>query len=245
MRTLLVLGIAIGMSGCKKYTNYSTLIKVLNDASGDILYLAHKDGDTYPLGVLSMGAMVGTPGDTFTYVMYWDDDYDEDLSPRTTDLFIFRAEYTGGIGYGYTSTAATDGFRLLPSRVYFWDGTSNKVEDTGERTEKIEKSGCGALPGTYTLQTVNGNILPYSEAGSTAQITGGSITFNSGNTWTNTLYVFNTATGQNVGPVVRSGTYTCTGSSGSTTNQDGITGPFSFDGGTVTLTTGSTVLVYR
>lgn len=134
---------------------------------------------------------------------------------------------------------------MLPSRVYYWDGQSDKLEDTGERTEKIEKSGCSALPGTYTLKTVNGYSLPYREAGSTAEINPGSyMTFFSNGTWESTLYYTNTATNID-GTTNRNGSYTCSNSSGTHTNSSGVSGSFTFENGEVRVVSGSTIMIYK
>ena len=150
--------------------------------------------------------------------------------------------------------------KMTPGVVYEWDFSINELIATEERTSKIESrpgapqggndgGGCGSLVKTWTLKSINGNPLPYKQYDDGANSltwTSGTMTFTSSDTWSSRLVSRQVANGStNDVNTDRSGTYTCSGGSGSLSNASGNAGTFSVSGGVLTVIDGSFVLTYK
>lgn len=246
---------SLSFSSCKKYKNYPTIIRVINDFSGETIYIGSKHEDKYKLGeTKTLGYLFGSSNEDYEkdYTIDWSDDYYQDLKPRTNKMYVYRVSTSTLINTQsiYFTEVGSESFKLKPGRVYLYDANNNEIIDTGERTDKYEKpglfsgSGCGSLSGTYSLKRVNGNSLPYTESGSTAKITSGKVTFSSDDTWSSELNYTNMSNGES-GETLRNGTYDCDGGSGSLMNSGQVGGSYSKSGGVVTVMSGQTSMEYE
>lgn len=244
-------------SSCYKYENYYNEIQVITDGSSRKLVLGHEGADdlaTYGFGGFypSIVYTSGSKGDTLNAEIDWSDSYYEWLNPRSEDLYFFHFFN----GQFVTETErVSDGFRLKPGIKYIFDLNTGEVINTRERSEKINTgggislSGCNGLVKTWTLQSVNGNALPYKEyddGSNSLSWTRGTMTFTSSDTWSSSITSKQVRSGSSEDVVTdRSGSYSCSGGSGTHTNASGSGGSFSLSGGTLTVTSGSYTLSYK
>lgn len=114
---------------------------------------------------------------------------------------------------------------MKPGRVYEWDFESNELIETSERTERItdrpernrgtgssddQSFSCGDELGTWTLERMNGQALPYRLKDGISDVTEGWIRYNSDKTWSGENRVEGYVDGQLVVKKNSStGVYTC------------------------------------
>lgn len=238
----------ICFSSCRKYDNYPSTFIIINDFSGEGLFLGHEDEDTYRIGESPViGYLFGGRDDDTTSITFdWDDDGFEALNPRFNNLRVFR--YTSRNGFYYATGVRSAPFKVRPGRVYQIDAETMEVIDTGERNERHPReglfggSGCGALKGTHRLVRVNGKSLPYTEAGSPVRVNSGSIVLTA-DTWESEINTYDTNSEQTT-IVERNGTYDCDDGSGTMIGSGG-TSTYTFEEGTLTIYDGNYTMEYK
>ena len=257
---LLLSNTALLLSSCfRLYDNYLTKIVVISDGSNrDIRLSATEPSGAYFVeGTTRLSA---PKGDSITILIDWGDSPWEYMSPRTDDFYFWEVTKVN-MGWGYVGPDLYEGskisesFKVKPGIIYDWDANTGEITNTGERSERINtgggifSSGCGSLVKTWTLKSINGNPLPYKQYDDGANSltwTSGTMTFTSSDTWSSRLVSRQVANGStNDVNTDRSGTYTCSGGSGSLSNASGNAGTFSVSGGVLTVIDGSFVLTYQ
>lgn len=247
LKFIFVAVILLGINNsCKKFKNYDTIIRVISDGSDDRIFVGLEGEDSFDFYTMEdLGYIDAAAGDTMEFFINWSEDYYQEIKRRTKKKIIYRI--TSFSSTPYPAEAATEEFKLKPSRIYLWDAKGREVIDTGEKTEKKPNGGskvssCSDLAGNYTVVSINGSSLPYSEPGNSAQVTSGSISFTSDGKWSSTLNFNNNGDKTTTN---RSGTYDCSGSSGTLSNTSGVAGTFSISDGSISVVTGSTTVTYE
>lgn len=257
----LLMGWCLLLSNCAQHNQYYTEIKYVVPAKPEYptrveLQMGSTEASDYLPDTFqkrTLGSYIADNvivGDTMTFQIDWDGDFSV-FDPDVDRFNIYLFAKNGNTGKSYRITK-TDRFNIKPGRIYLFDpSSSNEVNYTGEKSERIDGgggglfgNGCDALQKRWTLTKVNGVDLPwkeYDDGTNYLEWQSGSITFDQTG-WSSRI-----TTRQKIGTDVnlldtdRNGSYECeTGSGTFTSSNGGSAGSFSVNGGILKTTSGGT-----
>ncbi|MFY0672291.1 MAG: hypothetical protein JXQ87_02735 [Bacteroidia bacterium] len=257
----LLVSLCFTLSNCAQHNQYYTIIKYVVPSKPEYpnrveLQLGTTEADVYLPDTFqkrTIGSYIADNaviGDTITFQIDWDSDFSV-FNPDFDwfNIYLFAKNSSTGKSYRVTKT---ERFNIKPGRIYIFDPlSSNEVEYTGSKSERIDGgggglfgNGCDALQKRWTLTHVNGQKLPwkeYDDGTNYLEWKSGNISFD-GTNWSSRI-----TTQQKIGSdrdvvdVDRFGSYECQSGSGTFTLNTGVaSGSFYVSGGILKTTSGGT-----